>query len=322
MRALIRLQGKISLIIKILSKMKYLINAKNVLRLSFVFVAFNLLFLSCNSQIHLNGTIPALEKMEQEPRNHYKELGNLSPEIEPVNDSLDAIAFPSKAHALTIKIISPAYLERAEIGAIMKRLQPPANSSKQTRAELDFLLELEKNRTEEQVNDALRMHEIIYIPLPGMKSEKHLFFEAYEIFGTQFNPKEYPKTKKLLNNIMKEMRIAEFTAKNHFLRARPRQLEANLQPLKKMSSSSFASGHTLWAYMQAYLMGALVPEKRSEFLDLAYKIGFSREVLGVHYPSDEEASRKLAHQLLLKMWEKPEFINDFKYAQLEWEELE
>jgi len=151
-----------------------------------------------------------------------------------------------------------------------------------------------------------------------MKDEDELFFEAYEVFGNQFDTKEYPKTKKLLNNIMREMRIAEFTAKNHFLRARPRQLESQLKPLKKMSSSSFASGHTLWAYMQAYLMGALIPEKRDEFLDLAYNIGFSREILGVHYPSDEEASRKFAHQLLLKMWEKPKFMQDFHDAQLEW----
>jgi len=85
-----------------------------------------------------------------------------------------------------------------------------------------------------------------------------------------------------------------------------------------MKTASFASGHTLWAYMQAYLMGALIPEKRNEFLELAYEIGFSREILGVHYPSDEEASRKLAHQLLEQMWEKPAFIFDFYQAQLEW----
>jgi len=151
-----------------------------------------------------------------------------------------------------------------------------------------------------------------------MKNYDHLFFEAYEILGNQFNVKDYPKTKKLLNNIMKEMRIAEFSAKNHFLRPRPRQLESELEPLKKMSSASFASGHTLWAYMQAYLLGALIPEKRIEFLDLAYKIGYSREILGVHYPSDEEAARKLAYELLLKMWNKPEFIRDFHKAQLEW----
>lgn len=119
---------------------------------------------------------------------------------------------------------------------------------------------------------------------------------------------------------MKEMRVAEFMVKNHFLRARPRQLEPQLKPLKKMRSSSFASGHTLWAYMQAYLFAELMPSKRTELLNLAYEIGYSREILGVHYPSDEEESRKLAHTILSKIWEKAKFRNDFNLALAEWDE--
>ena len=117
------------------------------------------------------------------------------------------------------------------------------------------------------------------------------------------------------------MRIMEFTAKNKILRARPRQLSSELKPLKKMNSSSFASGHTLWAYLQAYIFSELIPEKRKEFLDLAYKIGYSREILGVHYPSDEEASRILAHKMLTLMLENQDFQTDFYKAKKEWEVL-
>lgn len=163
------------------------------------------------------------------------------------------------------------------------------------------------------------MHDIVYFPIVSMNDEKALFFEALEVFGKDFPIAKYPNTQHLLNNLMKEMRIMEFDAKNHILRARPRQLESNLQPLKKMKSSSFASGHTLWAYLHAYTFAELVPSKRTEFLDLAYQIGFSREILGVHYPSDEEASRKLAHQMLMQMWEKEEFKKDFHAAKSEWE---
>jgi len=48
---------------------------------------------------------------------------------------------------------------------------------------------------------------------------------------------------------------------------------------------------------------------------------FSIEVLGVHYPSDEEAARKLAHQMLTKMWEKAAFKKDFQTAKAEWENV-
>jgi len=302
--------------------MKYFFKKRTVLAVLFSSI-FYVMLTACNQQSNkAQHVIAPLENIAVEPDGHYKTLSEHSPEPDIKRANLDAVSFPDKAHQLTIKVISPAYLSRNEIDALTTQLQPPANSSKQTRAELDFLLDLQANRTPEQVKEALRMHEIIYVPLIGMRNEEHLFFEAYEIFNTPtapFNPAAYPKTKQLLHNVMKEMRIAEFRAKNHFLRARPRQLEPKLQPLKKMKSASYASGHTLWAYMQAYVFAALIPEKRNEFLDLAYQIGFSREVLGVHYPSDEEASRKLAHQLLKQMWAKPNFINDFHAAQLEWQ---
>jgi len=289
-------------------------------RIGFALLFVIIISVACKKQSSTTQlTIPPLTPIQETPKAHYKTLSSYSPNESPERKNLDSISFPDKAHRFTIKLFSPSYLIREEITTLAKQLKPPANSSELTKAELDFLLELQQSRTPEQVNEALRMHDIVYIPLIGMRNEEHLFFEAYEIFGPGFDIKSYPKTKKLLHNIMKEMRIAEFTAKNHFLRARPRQLESDLQPLKKMKSSSFASGHTLWAYMQAYLMAELIPGKRTEFLELAYQIGFSREVLGVHYPSDEEASRKFAHQLLEKMWTKPAFIKDFSKAKLEWQ---
>ena len=292
-------------------------------RSTFLLFSFilSLLISSCSQQRNVGvvlPSIPALTKLKDNPTKHYLELSQISSSPSPENSSLDLIAFPEKAHATTIKLFSSSYLERSEIRAIIKKLKPPANSSKQTRGELDFLLDVQKNRTEEEVSEALRMHDIVYFPMPSMKKDKDLFFEIFEIYGSEFNPDQYPKTRTLLAKMMKDMRITEFTAKNHFLRARPRQLESKLKPLKKMSSSSFASGHTLWAYMQAYILAELIPTKREEFLQLAFEIGYTREILGVHYPSDEEASRKLAHWLLKEMWNKESFIRDFHAAQLEW----
>ncbi|MEM6697317.1 MAG: phosphatase PAP2 family protein [Bacteroidota bacterium] len=117
---------------------------------------------------------------------------------------------------------------------------------------------------------------------------------------------------------MNDMRMMEFAVKYHLLRARPYQLEPKLAPLTKISSPSFASGHTLWAYIQAYTLGELLPNKREAFVELAYEIGESREILGVHYPSDEEAARQLAHRMLMLMWHTEKFQRDFTAAQVEW----
>jgi len=302
--------------------MKYLIKKDIGLIVLSVNIFCVLIASACNSQNEDSQlTIPPLKQIKTIAQKHYKTLSEYSTEVNKHRKHLDTISFPKKVHQLTIKVISPAYLSREEINRLIYELNPPANSSDQTRAELDFLLELQTNRTPAQISEALRIHEITYFPFIGMRNKDHLFFEVYEVFNNQnnqFNVSDYPKTEQLLHNLMKEMRIAEFTAKNHFLRARPRQLEPNLQPLKQMKSASYASGHTLWAYLQAYVLAELIPEKRNEFIELAYQIGFSREVLGVHYPSDEEASRKLAHKLLEHIWIKPKFIKDFNEAQKEW----
>lgn len=282
---------------------------------------FSTMGIACTQSKQATSTImktAALTPLEVQAQKHYRTLAQLSVAPRAEFKELDLIKFPKEANKMILKTFRPAYLSMAEIKDLVSSLKHPANSSVQTRAELDFLLDLQKTRTEEQVAQALEWNEIVYFPIPGMKKQAHLFFEAYQIFGMEFNPKAYPNTKKLFQNIMKEMRHTEFTAKNKILRARPRQLESKLQPLKKMSSSSFASGHTLWAYLQAYLFAELIPSKREAFLELAYEIGFTREVLGVHYPSDEEAARKLAHDLLAKLWSKPEFKADFIQAKLEW----
>ena len=282
-------------------------------------IGFFLNACNCKKNMFQEGASTSeIKHINLEPSNHYKTLGKFSSAPNKKRYSLDLIRFPNKAHRLTIKIISPCYLNRNEIDSLVLKLAPPSNSSDQTKKELQYLFDLQKNRTPKQVEEALEMHDIVYFPVIGMRNQDALFYEIYKVIGGNFKPEKYPETKELLHNIMKEMRITEFTAKNHFLRARPRQLDSRLKPLKKMNTSSFASGHTLWAYMQAYLLGELIPRKRDDFIALAYKIGLSREILGVHFPSDEEASRILAHELLAKMWHKPKFIEAFNKAKTEW----
>ena len=114
------------------------------------------------------------------------------------------------------------------------------------------------------------------------------------------------------------MRLMEFTVKYHLLRPRPYHLEPKLEPLARISSPSFASGHTLWAYIQAFAWSELIPSKRQAFLDVAYEVGESREIMGIHYPSDEEAARILAHRMLSAMMENSNFKTDLEQAKSEW----
>lgn len=261
--------------------------------------------------------------------NHYAQLQAISSEQQHATAWMDTIAYPTelyKSSTIFFALTKPYYLSKPQVDFLVHAVAYPANSSKQTRAELDFLLGLQKNRTDEQVKRVLELAEIGYWPDDNYSSKhpnykknlEYLFFEIKEIMGDAHSFENHPETSKLLQGIMNDMRLMEFAVKYHLVRARPYQLELALQPLKTINSPSFASGHTLWAYIQAYTFGELMPNKREEFVKLAYEIGLSREIMGVHYPSDEEAARQLAHRMLLLMWHTEKFQEDFVKAKAEW----
>lgn len=263
-------------------------------------------------------------------KNHYAELQKLDAAPNPERSSLDALSFTPDQYnsvALAYTLMAPAYLSQAQVEELKNDMAFPTNSSDQTQAELDFLLEWQAKRIPEQVHRTSKvLAPIGYWPHIDVKTDhknyetnrKHLMFEGREVLGEQCTATNYPATFKLLQGVTKDMRIMEFTVKYHLLRARPYVLEPKLQPLAIMGSPSFASGHTLWAYIQAFVWSELLPEKRQEFLDLAYEIGESREIMGIHYPSDEEAARILAHEMLTAMWGNPKFQEDLKVAKEEW----
>lgn len=262
--------------------------------------------------------------------NHYLEFSRLSAQANPDRAELDSIRFPNtlyRSEALLYTLLEPKYLSRKQIEVLKKSVDFPANSSDQTRAELAFLLAWQEKRSMVHVHRAREvLAPIGYWPhiavMNGHEQYKknidNLFFEGREVMGPQCTATNYPATARLLQGIMTDMRIMEFSAKYHFLRARPYQLEPRLKPLARMSSPSFASGHTLWAYIQAFAWSVLLPQMRSRFLELAYEIGESREIMGIHYPSDEEAARVLAYRMMEQMWQNEEFRTDLERARKEW----
>src|SRR5687768_9488796 len=122
------------------------------------------------------------------------------------------------------------------------------------------MLVLQAKRTPEQVTRVEFLGNIGYWPsvnmVPSHQSYEQnlldLFFEGRELMGDNINAKNFPKVSKLLQGVMQDMRIMEFTIKYKWLRPRPYHLEPRLQPLTKINSPAFASGHTLWAFLQAF----------------------------------------------------------------------
>jgi acid phosphatase (class A) len=261
--------------------------------------------------------------------NHYKDLNQLSGEKRIAYTSMDDIVYPTDNYLNFILVYAsnkPHYLSSSQVDFITNSVKFPANSSEQTRAELDFLLDLQNKRTEKQIERVMQLAKIGYWPHKNYtktddryeRNLKDLFFMAREVSGEKYNAKAYPKTATLLKGVMQDTRLLEFAIKFNLLRARPYHLDTNIKPLQEIPTPSFASGHTLWAYIQAYTLSELVPEKRDEYIALAYEIGLSREIMGVHFPSDEEVARQIAHKMLMLMWHTDKFQKDFEAAKSEW----
>lgn len=257
---------------------------------------------------------------------YYKEYQMLDSDVFKGRANLDTISFPLDGRTFGKQFIGiePAYLSEDDVNVLKTSLKFPANSSVQTRAELDYLLQWESKRTKENEARAMEIARIGYWPSLDKGDDanehnlEHLFWEYREVVTKKYDLKDYPFTVKLLRGVTRDMRIMEFTVKYHLLRARPYHLEPRLNPMARISSPSFASGHTLWAYIQAFTWSELLPSKRKEFLNIAYEVGESREIMGIHYPSDEESARVLAHEMLLLMSKNQQFKADLTKAKLEW----
>ena len=62
---------------------------------------------------------------------------------------------------------------------------------------------------------------------------------------------------------------------------------------------------------------ALLDDPGGAFLEAADEMAQSREILGVHYPSDAEAGRLFARQMVTELFKSSAFLQDFERAKQE-----
>jgi acid phosphatase (class A) len=263
-----------------------------------------------------------------EVSDHYKALQQISNAPNSSRAWMDTVKYPPAEYGSSIVylLVKPYYLSDNQVKSLSESVKFPANSSDQVRKELDYMLDLQAKRTPEQVTRVEFLGNIGYWPSVNMvpshqsyeQNLKDLFFEGRELMGENINAKNFPKVCKLLQGAMQDMRVMEFTIKYQLFRPRPYHLESKLQPLMKINSPSFASGHTLWAFIQAFTWSEVAPENQNKFIALAEEIRRSREIMGIHYPSDNEASRQVAYKMMQYYFKNDAFVKDYNEAVAEW----
>jgi acid phosphatase (class A) len=258
-------------------------------------------------------------------RGHYKNLSLYSRAAKSTHEEIDQLKFPfNAASAERAKKLTPHYLENISLEDFHIS-EPPANSSEQTRAELNYLLRLQQQRTTAEIESSLHLAGVFYNirikPEDSLYNDyrKNLFHIGRSI-GTWFNPQDLPLTAMLIANVWRDASYFIWGYKYKYLRVRPYVLEPALKNLEDTNWAAYPSGHAANSYINAYIYQELAPEFADIFLKDAYDMAHSREIIGVHYPSDSEASRVLARQLVNKLFENEKFLRDFENVKNEWKE--
>lgn len=166
----------------------------------------------------------------------------------------------------------------------------PANSSEETKAELEALKEMaNQERTPEQVR---KIH---------IENESLQIFTMYSAYGL-YDADTHPLTNSLLQSVDSDVVYFVVREKLRFERPRPFQLIPEWKTvIETPKHSAYPSGHAAQSYAAALILSKLDPAKTEDYMQLARDIGHRREIAGVHYPSDTVAGQKLAEQIVNKL---------------------
>lgn len=258
-------------------------------------------------------------------RGHYSELSRFNPDPKSKNEEVDKLTFPfDQASADRRLSLKPIYLTNLKVDDF-KIPNAPANSSEQARAELNYLLGLQAQRSSLDKESSLYMANIYYSlrTKPGDSTytsyRNNLFFIGRSI-GTWFNPENLPVTADFMARVWQDASYFIWSLKYKYARVRPYVLDSVLQNLEETNWAAYPSGHAANSYINAFIYQELAPQFTDMFNKDAYDMAHSREIIGVHYPSDSEASRLFARQFVNKLFENEKFRSDLELVKKEWVE--
>ena len=91
-------------------------------------------------------------------------------------------------------------------------------------------------------------------------------------------------------------------------RPRPFLVHPDLRPCLPLEDSpAYPSGHALWYAAAGQLLADLLPERSQRLQEVGRQGGFARVTCGVHYPSDVDASQRLAAAMVADVIASPQW---------------
>lgn len=264
------------------------------------------------------------QKRELTPaRGHYKQLSAFSSKPKSPSEEIDKLKFITDKETIERRMsLKPNYLQNVSVDDF-KIPEVPANSSDMTKADNEYLYALQQRRSVEDVRASLYMANVYYnlrvkqTDSSYTRFRRNLFFIGRSV-GTWFNPDNLPITADFMARVWQDASYFIWSLKFKYARIRPYVVDSRLKNLEQTDWAAYPSGHAANSYINAYIYQELAPEFTDFFIKDAYDMAHSREILGVHYPSDSEASRIFARQFVNMLFENKKFLEDFNKVKEEW----
>ena len=173
---------------------------------------------------------------------------------------------------------------------------PPSNTDPKTLKELTFVAESTFNRSEAEIERIYSIDRDLDAPFIKLLSKYKLQY-----------PQEYIDT---FYNVVQPVLM---NIKHYWNRPRPVQL-AKLYNIKidpivttTVHTPSYPSGHTMYSRLVANILKHHYPQIENKILDnIVYDTARARVMMGVHFPSDNQASIFLSNYLFKNLVSKME----------------
>jgi acid phosphatase (class A) len=213
-----------------------------------------------------------------------------------------AIVIALAAHPALAK---DGYIAPSQLDLIHTLPPPPVANSPALKTDLEAVLDAQRTRTDAQVKSA-------------QDDLKRSVFRFADVLGADFRQDNLPFAAKFFKRVAKNVKDVLAPAKIYFNRQRPFVVDPNVKPaVKEPSDLSYPSGHATFAFADAALLAAMIPEKADAIFERAARYARNRVIAGAHFPTDIEAGRIAGGAIAAKLMQDRAFMGDFNRAKAE-----
>jgi len=142
-------------------------------------------------------------------------------------------------------------------------------------------------------------------------------FKFTPAIGDFFQPGKLPRLEQFMERVKISVRVPVNTAKEHWKRPRPYQVDPAFKFGRSEPSHSYPSGHSTVGTVLALVLADLFPDRKDAILAIGRQIGWDRVEIGKHFPTDIYAGRSLAQAIVRELKANSDYQRDFAAAKSE-----